>query len=214
MYITWLGQSCFKIQDKLTADGVTLVTDPYKAEIGLKLPNFSADIITISHNHPDHNNAEGLRGDPYIVQSAGEFDIKGVAIHGIEAFHDSQNGKERGQIIIYRIEVEDISIAHLSDLGHLLDNKQLEVLSGIDVLFIPVGGKYTIDAKKAVEVVAQIEPRIIIPMHYKLPGLKYEFDGVEKFIKEIGLKPREEEKLKLSKKDLPAEDMELVILKM
>lgn len=214
MYITWLGHSSFKIQDKVGPDGVTLVTDPYSPEIGLKLPNFETDIITISHDHPDHNNSKGLRGTPYIIKNAGEYDIKGIAIHGIESYYDNQQGKDRGINVIYRIDVDDISIAHLGDLGHILDNKQLEVLSGIDILLIPVGGKYTIDAKKAVEVVAQIEPRLVIPMHYKIPGLKVDLDSVDKFIKEIGIKPREEEKLKLSKKDLPAEDMDLVLLKL
>jgi L-ascorbate metabolism protein UlaG (beta-lactamase superfamily) len=102
---------------------------------------------------------------------------------------------------------------HLGDLGHVLDNKQLEMLVGTDILMIPIGGIFTLDAKKAVEVISQIEPRIVIPMHYKLPDSKIDVEGVEKFIKEIGVKPREEEKLKISKRDLPTEDMELVIMK-
>ncbi len=213
MHITYLGHSCFKLQDKTTADGITLVTDPFDKSIGLKVPNFEADIVTISHNHSDHNNADALRGTPYIIKTAGEYDVKGVNIYGVEAFHDDKNGKERGFNIIYRIDLDDISIVHLGDLGHVLDNKQLEMLVGTDILLIPVGGKFTLDAKKAMEVVSQIEPRIVIPMHYSVPGLKLDLDGVDKFIKEIGVKPREEEKLKISKKDLPVEDMELVIMK-
>jgi L-ascorbate metabolism protein UlaG (beta-lactamase superfamily) len=214
MYITYLGHSCFKLQDKTTADGITLVTDPFDKAIGLRVPSFEADIVTISHDHHDHNNSDALRGTPYVVKTAGEFDVKGVSIYGVESFHDIQGGKERGINIIYRIDMDDISIVHLGDLGHVLDNKQLEMLVGTDILMIPVGGKFTLDAKKAVEVISQIEPRIVIPMHYKLPDTKIDVDGVEKFIKEIGVKPREEEKLKISKKDLPAEDMELVIMKM
>jgi L-ascorbate metabolism protein UlaG (beta-lactamase superfamily) len=214
MYIQWLGQSCFKIQDKIGPGGITLVTDPYSSDIGLKMPSFEADIVTVSHDHYDHNNVKALRGAPFIIKNAGEYDIKDVAINGVEAYHDNQSGKERGNNIIYRISIDDISIVHLGDLGHTLDNKQLEILSGTDILLIPVGGKYTLDAKKALEVVSQIEPRIVIPMHYKIPGLKMEIDGVDKFIKEIGIKPREEEKLKISKKDLPVEDMELVIFKL
>lgn len=213
MYIQWLGHSCFKIQDKNGPDGVTLVTDPYDPSVGLKMPNIEADIITISHDHYDHNNVKGLRGTPFVIKSAGEYDIKGIAVNGAESFHDDESGKERGINIIYRIEVEDVSIAHLGDLAHTLDNKQLELLQGTDILLIPVGGKYTLDAKKAVEVVSQIEPRIVVPMHYKVPGLKIDIEGVEKFIKEIGIKPREEEKLKLSKKDLPAENMEIILFK-
>jgi L-ascorbate metabolism protein UlaG (beta-lactamase superfamily) len=178
------------------------------------MSSFEADIVTVSHDHQDHNNVKALRGNPFIIKSAGEYDIKGVGIAGVEAFHDSQSGKEKGLNIIYRISMDDISMVHLGDVGHELDNKQLEVLSGIDILFVPVGGKFTIDAKKAVAVVSQIEPRIVIPMHYKVPGLKMDIDGVDKFIKEIGIKPREEEKLKISKRDLPSEDMEVVLLKL
>jgi L-ascorbate metabolism protein UlaG (beta-lactamase superfamily) len=212
MYITWLGQSCFKLQDKIGSDSVMLVTDPYDDKIGLKMPHFEADIVTISHDHYDHNNVGAIRGNPLVINTAGEYETKGVFIEGVEAWHDSQDGKERGQTIIYRIEMEGMSITHLGDLGHILDTKQLEKLEGTDILLIPVGGKYTINAAKAVEVISQIEPRIVIPMHYKVTGLKIDLDGVDKFIKELGIKPRQEEKLKISKKDLPQEDMELVIL--
>ncbi len=212
MYINWLGQSCFKLQDKIGPDGVLLVTDPYSDEIGLKMPRFEADIVTVSHGHFDHNNTGAIRGNPFIIDTAGEYDIKGVFVEGVESWHDSKAGGERGKNIIYRIEMEDISITHLGDLGHILDTKQLEKLEGTDILLIPVGGKYTIDAAKAVEVISQIEPRIVVPMHYKVPGLKADLDGVDKFVKELGLKPRAEEKLKITKKDLPQEDMELVVL--
>ncbi len=213
MIITWLGHSCFKIQDKSGSDGVIVVTDPFDKAVGLKVPNFEADIITVSHDHHDHNNVKALRGNPFIVKDAGEYETKEVFVEGIEAYHDDKQGKERGKNIIYRIDIDNISIAHLGDLGHVLDNKQLEGLAGTDILLIPVGGKYTLNASKAVEVVNQIEPRIVIPMHYKTPGSKIDIDTADKFIKELGIKPTEEEKLKISKKDLPQEDVELVILK-
>jgi len=212
MYITWLGQSCFKLQDKIGPDGVILVTDPYGDSSGLKMPHFEADIVTVSHNHSDHNNTGALRANPFIINTAGEYEIKDVFVEGVESAHDEKDGAERGENIIYRIEMEDISITHLGDLGHVLDAKQLEKLEGTDILLIPVGGKYTINAAKAVEVISQIEPRIVIPMHYKIPGVKTDIDGIEKFIKELGIKPRNEEKLKISKKDLPQDDMELVVL--
>lgn len=213
MIITWLGQSAFKLQDKVSSDGVTVVTDPYGKETGLKMPSFEADIVTISHDHADHNNLEALRGNPFVIDCAGEYDTKGILIEGIDSYHDEEEGKLRGGNIIYRIEIDDISIVHLGDLGHVLSNEQLEKLVGTDILMIPVGGKFTLDAKKAVEVISQIEPRIVIPMHYKVDGLAYEdFDSIEKFIKELGIEPSREEKLKISKKDLPQEEMELVIL--
>jgi L-ascorbate metabolism protein UlaG (beta-lactamase superfamily) len=214
MIITWLGQSCFKIQDKIGADGVTIVTDPFDKKYGLKVPNFEANIVTVSHDHDDHNNVKSLRGNPFVITTAGEYDVQGIMVEGVESYHDEKQGAERGKNIIYRIEVEDITIVHLGDLGHVLDDKQLEKLVGADILLVPVGGKYTIDAKKAVEVVSQVEPRIVIPMHYKISGLKIDdIENVEKFVKEMGVKPTEEDKLKINKKDLPQEDMELVILK-
>ena len=215
MIITWLGQSAFKLQDKASADGITVVTDPYGKETGLKMPSFEADIVTVSHDHADHNNVDALRGNPFIIDCAGEYDTKGILIEGIDSYHDEEEGKLRGGNIIYRIEIDDISIVHLGDLGHVLSNEQLEKLVGTDILLIPVGGKNTLDAKKAVEVISQIEPRIVIPMHYKVEGLAYEdFDSIEKFVKELGIEPSREDKLKISKKDLPQEDMELVILNM
>lgn len=212
MIITWQGHSCFKIQDKIGPDGVTVVTDPFDKKVGLKVPNFEADIVTISHQHYDHNNSGALRGDPFVIDTTGEYDRRGVLVEGIDSYHDSQGGAERGHNIIFRIELDDISIVHLGDLGHTLDNFQLERLAGTDILLIPIGGKYTIDASQAVEVIAQIEPRIVIPMHYKTKDLQIDIDGVDRFIKAIGLTPTYEEKLKISKRDLPAEEMELVIL--
>lgn len=212
MHITYLGHSCFKIQDKVGTDGITLVTDPFDKAVGLPVPHMEADIVTITHDHHDHNNISAIRGTPFVVDMAGEYDIKGVAIEGIESYHDEKEGAERGKNIIYRIDMDDIKIVHLGDLAHILNDAQLEKLVGVDILLIPVGGRYTLDAKKAVEVVSQIEPRIVIPMHYKTADSQMDIDGVDKFIKELGIAPQYEEKLKVSKKDLPQEDMQLIIL--
>lgn len=213
MYITWLGHSCFKIQDKTTADAITIITDPFSKDVGLKVPHMEADVVTVSHDHHDHNNIGALRGNPYIIRAAGEYDIKGISIEGIDSFHDEKEGAERGKNVVYWMEMDGIAIVHLGDLGHVLTDKQRERIAKCDILMVPVGGKYTIDAKKAVEVINLIEPRIVIPMHYKISGSKIaDIDGVDKFIKELGLDPRKEEKLKVTKKDLPQDDMELVIL--
>ena len=213
MYLSYLGHSCFKLQDKVGPEGVVVVTDPFDpAFIGLKMPSLEADTVTISHDHKDHNYLKAIRKEPFVINAAGEYEVHGVFVEGIDSFHDNKEGAERGGNIIYRIEVDDITITHLGDLGSTLNTKQLERLEGTDILLLPVGGKYTLDAKLAVEVINQIEPRIIIPMHYKVDGLKMEIDGLDKFIKELGLKPTYEEKLKISKRELPAEDMELVIL--
>jgi len=214
MHISYLGHSCFKLVGKNNGGIATLVTDPFSKECGLRVPQTEADIVTVSHSHHDHSNIKSLRGTPYIIDIAGEYEVNSIFIQGIDSYHDDKGGKERGGNIIYRISIEDVVVTHLGDLGHVLDNKQIERLEGTDILLIPVGGKYTLDAKKAVEVINQIEPRLVIPMHYNRPGIKISgLDGVDKFIKEIGLKPHEEEKIKANKKDLPQEDTELVILK-
>ncbi len=213
MQISWLGHSAFKLQGKGVNDTVTIITDPFHPEkVGLKLPRLEADILTISHAHDDHNNVEAVKGNPFVITSAGEYESKSIFIEGVLSSHDDKQGAERGANIIYRFEIEDISITHLGDLGCELTNKQLESLEGTDILLVPIGGVYTIDAHKAVTVINQIEPRIVIPMHYKVPGLKYDLGTLETFLKAIAVKPRQEEKLKIVKKDLPQEDMEVVVL--
>lgn len=214
MIIQYFGQSCFKLSGKDTAGNpVEVVTDPFTKDYGLKMPALTADIVTVSHQHADHNNVEAVKGSPYVIDIPGEYDIKDVFVQGIPAYHDDQGGTERGDNIIFRFQIDDMSVVHLGDLGHVLTNEQLELLEGTDILLVPIGGNgYTINAERAVEVINQIEPRIVIPMHYDLPGLKVDLDGVEEFIKKIGIKPTEEEKLKIMRKDLPAEDMEVVVL--
>lgn len=211
MNITYFGHSCFKIEEKINDQNISIITDPFTKEVGLKVPNVEADIVSVSHNHFDHNNTSSLRGNPFIVDTAGEFDVKGVIIEGVRSYHDDKQGQDRGDNIIFRFDVEGLSLAHLGDLGDVLDNKQLEKLGGVDILFIPVGGKYTLDAKKALEVISQVEPRIVIPMHYKTKDSKIDIEGVDKFVKELGIEPNYEDKLKINKKDLPTEDMRLVI---
>lgn len=212
MHLTYLGHACFKMQDKIGPDGVTVITDPFDKTVGLPAPHCEANIVTVSHNHNDHNNIGAIRGNPFVIDTAGEYDIKGVMIEGVDSYHDKKEGAERGKNIIYRIEIDDIVIAHLGDLGHSLNSKQLEKVAGADILLIPVGGIHTLNSKEAVEVVAQIEPRIVIPMHYRTKESRADIEGVEKFIKEIGLEPGREDKLKISKKDLPAEEMRLVVM--
>jgi len=213
MIITYQGHACFKIQDKTGSDGITLMTDVFDKSVGFRIPNCEANIVTVSHDHHDHNNTGALRANPFIIDSAGEYDVSGVLVEGITSYHDNKQGQERGLNTIYRIEMDDIVVVHLGDLGHVLESEQIEKLTNTDILLVPVGGKYTIDAKQAIEVINQIEPRIVIPMHYRTSkaGLK-EIDTLENFKKEFGLPAEVQDKLKINKKDLPSEDMELVIL--
>ncbi|MFH1456522.1 MAG: MBL fold metallo-hydrolase [Patescibacteria group bacterium] len=220
MYIQWFGQSFFKIITKNEkGEDVVLVIDPFDKSYGLKMPSkFGADIVFITHDHKDHNNVDLIKGTnlshtPFVVAGAGEYEIKGVMIYGIQSFHDNKEGNERGANIIYLLQIEDIWLAHLGDLGQdTLTDEQLEQLKDVDILIIPVGGVFTINGKQASSIISQIEPRVVIPMHYKVPGLKLDIDGVDKFVKEQGLKPEEiNGKLKIVKKDLPSEETKLMI---
>lgn len=211
MVITWYGQSCFKIQN-----GETVVfTDPFAKEIGLTPPRGQANIVTVSHNHFDHNNHEALSGEPLIIDGPGEYEAKGVNIKGILSFHDDKEGQERGINTIYIIEIENIKICHLGDLGQSkLTAEQVEKINETDILMVPVGGAYTIDGETAVDIINQIEPRLVIPMHYKIPGLTVKIDGLDVFLKEMGIAKKETmDKLTLKKKDLPEGDMEVVVMR-
>jgi len=214
--IIWHGQSFFEIVSKNKREGETKIAiDPYEPElVGLKFPKTEADIVLVSHNHKDHNNAKAVGGNPFIIDTPGEYEIKDVFIKAIPSFHDDSNGKERGQNIMFTIESEEMKVAFLGDLGQKeLTSQQIDDLGNVDVLIIPVGGIYTIGAKDASEVISQIEPGIVIPMHYKIPNLKVELDDISKFLKEMGGEGIEPlPKLKVSPKDLPGEDEEIKIV--
>jgi len=214
MVITWYGQSCFKIQSGETV----LITDPFDKSIGLTPPRGQVNIVTISHHHYDHDNLEALAAaNPFVIDGPGEYEIKGVNVLGVMTFHDSKEGKERGVNTAYVIEMEGIKICHLGDLGQdKLTSQQLEFMNGngVDILMIPVGGIFTIDGEEAVDIINQIEPKIVIPMHYKIPGLNIKLDGVETFLKEMGISKKEAvDKLTVKKKDLPEEETQVVVMK-
>lgn len=212
MEITWLGHSAFRIRGKTS----TVVTDPYDpGTVGLKFAKTEANIVTISHGHADHNRPDLVTGTPQVITGPGEYEIGGVSIFGISTFHDNKQGAERGKSTVYVITIDGVVICHLGDLGHKLTEEQVGEIGNVDVVLIPVGGVYTIDAKDAASIVATIEPSVVIPMHYKIEGVKSEImsslDGVEKFIKEIGVEPLKEAKFVVTKESLP-EEMQLVIL--
>jgi L-ascorbate metabolism protein UlaG (beta-lactamase superfamily) len=219
MTITWLGFSCFKIEEKLAGGEVSVMTDPFSPEDGKKLPrNASADAVTVSHDHPRHNNvkdvsAVGGSGSPFVIDGPGEYEIKDVFVSGVPTYHDMVEGKEKGRNTMYYVTVGDVHIVHLGDLKHPLEEKHMEELHNIDILFIPVGGGDVLTAKQAVEVVGQLEPRVIIPMHYRAGGTGAKLDGVDAFIKAMGVpKPETVSRFKVAKKDLPQEEMKVVLL--
>ena len=212
MQISWLGHSCFKIETKGNGDAVTIIIDPYDDSLGLKMPSLKADIVLVSHDHFDHNNVAAVRGEPFVITTPGEYEIKKVFVYGVPTYHDTTQGSERGLNTAWRIDAEGLSLAHLGDLGHVLTEQQLSILEGVDILCLPVGGVYTIDAKAASEVVSQIEPRLVIPMHYKIPGLKVDIAPLEAFAKEMGIKTDTVDKLKVTKKELINEDTKVIVL--
>lgn len=212
MEIKWFGQSCFELK----GDKAKLVIDPYEDKIGFKMPKLSSDILAITHDHFDHNNTKAISGDPFVINGPGEYEVKGISVTGIPTFHDDKNGQERGENLVYIIEIDGIRICHLGDLGHKLDDLQTDLIDGVDILLIPVGGEFTIDAKKAGEVIEQIEPRIVIPMHYqiqKLTGVKG-FAKVDDFLSEMGVKDiNKKDLLKVKKDKLPQDKTEVVVLR-
>ncbi len=216
MQIQYYGQSCFKITTKpagRATDDIVLFFDPFGKELGIRPPQGQADVVFVSHDHFDHNNVEALKGDPVIINTPGEYAVKGINVIGLDAFHDLEEGAKKGRSTIFILEVEDLKICHLGDLGSELTGKQLEEIDGVDVLFIPVGGNYTIDGKKAAELIRKIEPVIVIPMHYKVEGSTAEVADLQKFCTEMGNCPKEKiAKYSLKKKDLEGKSMEVIIM--
>ena len=217
MNIQYYGHSCFKITTKPAGRGqeeVTIFLDPFDKAVGLRPPQGSADVVLVSHNHHDHNNVEALKGEPRALDIPGEYSLSGVNILGIESFHDDKGGEERGRNTIFLLESEDLKICHLGDLGCDLTSKQLDKIDGVDVLMIPIGGKYTLDGEGAVNIIKKIEPSIVIPMHYKMNGSTIkDIDDEKKFCNEIGNCPAEKvSKLNIKKKDLEGKSMEVVLM--
>ena len=208
MTISWYGQSCFRLESK----DVRVLIDPFSGKIGLRAPRINDQIILVTHEHHDHNNVDDVGPETFVIRGPGEYEKSGVQIVGVNAYHDNQEGAERGLNTIYILKMEDIRVCHLGDLGqHELTDEQIGLIGAVDILMVPVGGTYTIDGTEASAIVKQIDPKIIIPMHYKISGLTVDgLEGPQTFLKEIGIKPEEVETFKIQAKSLPQEEMRLV----
>src|SRR5712692_6513938 len=203
MEITWLGHSCFQLRGK----NVTLITDPFPPQPGYSLGKVNAPIITVSHNHAGHNYVEGVGGNPRVVRAPGEYEISDVLITGVPTYHDNKRGQELGRNTIYVIHMDDLVICHLGDLGHTLQEEQLEEVADADVLLIPIGGHNTIDATQAAEVISQVEPHIVIPMHFGET-----LDPLNKFYREMGVEMMNTQpKLVVTRNNLPAETQVVIL---
>ena len=208
MEITWLGHSCFVLKGKEKA----IITDPYRPELGYSLGQPQADIVTVSHFHPGHSYVEGVADSPRQVKCPGEYEIGNVFITGLPAYHDSEKGSARGKNTIYLMEMEGLTLCHLGDLGHPLAASLIEELGNCHILFLPVGEVSTISLETASEIVKQLTPHIVIPMHYKTPQLAKELRGVDKFLGKMGVRNIEPKaKLSVTRSSLP-DDLQIVVL--
>jgi len=180
--VRWLGHASFLIT---SARGLRIVLDPYGAGVGYPLPHPTADIVVVSHEHFDHNAISEVRGHFQVVRGPGEHTAKGISFRGIATYHDTSRGRERGRNTVFVFSVDGIRFCHLGDLGHMLSDGQVEEIGPVDVLFVPVGGYFTIDAAVASKVVAQLRPRIVVPMHYQTEVTSPDLPiaGVEPFLK-------------------------------
>lgn len=186
MNIKWIGHSCFLIESK---DGTRIITDPYDPSIDYRPPEFEADIVLVSHQHADHNYVKAVKGSPIVVAKEGEQEVEGVSITGIHSYHDKSSGQKTGENVIFKFMVDEITLAHYGDLGHVLNQDQLSALEEVEACFVPVGGYYTIGPKEAAKTLKGLSHlKIIFPMHYKTKQLsneRFPLARVDEFIQEL-----------------------------
>ncbi|MGQ9678719.1 MAG: MBL fold metallo-hydrolase [bacterium] len=215
MKVRWLGHASFLFT---TEKGITVLTDPYvpgayDGAVRYGKIEAVADIVTVSHEHADHNGVRDLPGSPQVVRGSGEWELKGIKIQGISTFHDQKEGRDRGTNTMFCYEMDNLRLVHLGDLGHIPDENVVKALGRVDIIFVPVGGLYTIDARQAVEVVKLLNPRLVIPMHFKTPKLGFNIARVDEFLK---LAPRGKElgksEVEVKAESLPAETETWVLL--
>ena len=212
MKIKWLGHSCFLIQSDT---GIKIITDPYSTTKGIHYAPIkeTADIVITSHDHFDHNAVGSILGEPVIARRSGSITVKGIDFIGISSCHDAEGGKKRGNNVIFCFMVDKIRICHLGDLGHVLSNSQIDDIGIIDILLIPVGGYYTIDAGEAGQICERLQPKIIIPMHFKTEKLDFPIADINDFIKgKSNVRKLTTDDLELYQSTLPA-TQQIVVLK-
>ncbi len=206
--IKWFGHSCFRVRGR----EATIVMDPVGRATGYAMPRQKADIVTVSHQHPGHNALGQIQDGYFLIDGPGEYEVSDVFITGIRTFHDRAKGQERGFNTAYLLELEELRICHLGDLAHPLTEEQIEALNDIDVLLVPVGGGNALDTPGANEVIGQIEPKMVVPMHYRTDGGDQGLEDLTHFCKELGIEnPAPREKLTVRKSDL-SETVQIVIL--
>ena len=204
----WYGHNCFRIKGR----EATVITDPVGRESGYAMGKQTADVVTISHEHPGHTNLNAVRPEYQVVRGPGEYEMHEIFITGIRTYHDAELGKQRGYNTVYLIELEGMVICHLGDLGHPLTDEQAEAMSNVDVLLVPAGGGTVLDPPKAAELISQLDPKVVVPMQYATTHGDKKLGDLATFCKHLGVDvPTPEEKLVLKQSDL-TEAMRLVVL--
>lgn len=212
MIIKWLGHACFLLTSE---EGLRVITDPYTVGGGINYSPIkeAADIVVISHGHADHNNVSAVRGKPEVVKGSGIRTAKGVQFRGIATYHDASQGKQRGTNTVFCFSLEGIKLCHLGDLGHLLGQAQISEIGVVDILFIPVGGFYTIDAAEASQVCNQLKSKVMIPMHFRTPQCTYPITGVDDFLRnKENVRKMDSSEIEFRLEELPTVT-EIVVLK-
>jgi L-ascorbate metabolism protein UlaG (beta-lactamase superfamily) len=197
----------------IETEGIKIVTDPYDNSIGYGPINIPVDIVTVSHDHFDHNHVQGLKGKPETIKKKGTHNVKGITFTAIETFHDASKGTQRGNNLVFIMEAEGLRLCHAGDLGHVLSKDQIKAIGNIDILLLPVGGTYTIDADEATKVMNDLDPKLVIPMHFKTKVLNFPISDVDLFIKgKKNVKKANSSHLEVTKETLPKE-REIWVLK-
>ena len=209
MDVTWLGHGCFRLRGR----GAAVVTDPYPPAVGLKLSRMDAEVVTVSHDHDNHSYTQVVREGAYEIRGPGEYEVAGVSVIGIPTYHDADRGAKHGRNTVYLIEIDDVRVCHLGDLGHKLEDTEAEAVTAPDVLLVPVGGESAMNGALAAEVVRQLEPRYVVPMHSAIPGLKLKLDPIDRFLKEMGVTASEPQpKLAVQKSSVTEFETKVVVL--
>ena len=209
MDVTWLGHGCFRLRGRNAA----VVTDPYPPAIGLKLGRMDAELVTVSHDHENHSYTQVVRDGAYEIHGPGEYEVSGVTVIGVPTYHDTEKGAKHGRNTVYLIEIDDVRVCHLGDLGHKLEDTEAEAVSSPDVLLVPVGGVAAMNGAQAAEVVRQLEPRYVVPMHYAIPGVKVKLEPIDRFLKEMGVTASEPQpKLSVQKSSGTDYETKVVVL--
>ncbi len=214
MKIQWLGHSCFRLEESTDS---AVVTDPYRSYVGIELPDVSADVVTISHDHDDHNNVEAVSGNPVVLRETGVFEEKGIHILGIHSSHDEVEGAKRGDNLIFKFRIDGVEVCHMGDIGQECTPELVEAIGPVDVLLIPVGGNYTVDGEQAKEYVDRLMPDIVIPMHYKTRGIELDIDKVDGFLKEFDdecIEYAESDTIEITRSQFDGEDTHVIVLEL